>query len=271
LNVANPSIAAQLQQIQGKIRELPVKRFYKNSLSTNLDRALQFSAQGNTMGILTCIAVINDKLRTQQSVACCSSGFNSIFTEINHLQQILLESPIVGSQSGPPGPPGRFEFLAAFPLNTVCFSVEFSEGLPRGTIDLQRNILYVADGILIFWLCDIVFIAEPVPVPVNFWRIFGAPPEIIDGAGIAQQIPSMNGSPQSASIQIYGQSGAQYQLVIATSIVGGPVSQVRLVFTAGIFDPGSYIGFNPEKTTYYNDVGFNKINSGNTIDFYFPP
>jgi hypothetical protein len=268
LNSFNLNIATQLQLICGKIRELPVKMIFKNSLLADLGRALQYSTQDNTLAVLTSVSVVRDKLCTQQSHRCCSR-FNSVFIAIDRLQQTLLQSPIVSGQPGPPGPPGppgKIEFITAVATDTVCLPSPPSGDSPLGTQNLQRNTLYIADGILIFWLCDIVFIAEPVPIPVNFWRIFGAPPEIIDGAGIAQQIPSLGGGSQSAVIDLIGQSTNVSQLIVASSEVGGSITKVRFIFPSVTLIPQSYIGFNPEQTTYYTSDGLRKVNTGWTLD-----
>jgi hypothetical protein len=105
---ANLMIENQLFILQGKIRQLPLRKFLKDLLLKDIEFALDCLTQGNIQCVVNSLSVISEKLHTQQAASKCQGPvFDSLLIELHQLQQILIQhQPVIPSLIGATGPTG---------------------------------------------------------------------------------------------------------------------------------------------------------------------
>ncbi len=161
----NPELAVgvQLKIIQGKIRQLPVNPYFKNSLLNDLRLALRYYKQRKYQYVLDCLGVITDKLQTRSRwLACMPVDYGQLLASLHQAQQSLLASAQVicekrvspcltyayiynqGAQAIPPGEAVIFS-------NNGSMAGDLSH--PPGTAQITINSagdyavwFYIADG-----------------------------------------------------------------------------------------------------------------------------
>ncbi len=109
MSITNFKIKVQLLILQGKIRQLPLKKFFKDLLLEDIELALDCLTQGNIQCVVNSLSVISEKLHTQQAHSRCrrNPAFDSLLIELHRLQQILIQyQPTIPNLIGATGPTG---------------------------------------------------------------------------------------------------------------------------------------------------------------------
>ncbi len=150
MNIVPLTVGDQLKIVQGKIRMLPLSRYYKSRLFEDLECAERHLAQNNPHGVLNCLMVVCCKLHAWETNAC---AFGPLIADLLKLQQMLLLTERPHCDAGPTGatgprgligPPGPQGPAGPGRVPQYAFIYNISEQ----TIPIGANVPFDTNGII---------------------------------------------------------------------------------------------------------------------------